>query len=57
MPDRDPQESPREPATPDPPAEVRSRVDDMSEASFPASDPPAVWTWDVKREPQQEPGE
>ena len=21
-------------------------VDDMGEASFPASDPPAVWTWD-----------
>ena len=29
----------------DPPA-VRPSVDDMGEASFPASDPPAVWTWD-----------
>jgi hypothetical protein len=24
-----------------------SSVDEMSEASFPASDAPAVWTWDV----------
>jgi hypothetical protein len=24
-----------------------SVVDQMSESSFPASDPPAVWTWDV----------
>ena len=23
-------------------------VDEMSEASFPASDPPATWTWDVE---------
>lgn len=28
-------------------------VDDMSAQSFPASDPPAVWTWDVV--PQVEP--
>jgi hypothetical protein len=26
-----------------------SSVDEMSESSFPASDPPAVWTWEVKR--------
>ena len=27
-------------------------VDQMSERSFPASDPPAVWTWEVAhREP------
>lgn len=26
-------------------------VDDMGEASFPASDPPAVWTWDVAPAP------
>ena len=24
----------------------RPTVDDMSEWSFPASDPPATWTWD-----------
>jgi hypothetical protein len=24
-------------------------VDDMGEWSFPASDPPATWTWDVER--------
>jgi hypothetical protein len=26
-------------------------VDEMSEASFPASDPPAVWTWDAPPSP------
>jgi len=25
-----------------------STVDEMSESSFPASDPPAVWTWEPK---------
>ena len=25
--------------------------DEMSEASFPASDPPATWTWEVSRTP------
>jgi hypothetical protein len=24
-----------------------SRIDEMSESSFPASDPPSAWTWDV----------
>jgi hypothetical protein len=24
-------------------------VDEMSDASFPASDPPATWTWEVRR--------
>jgi hypothetical protein len=25
-----------------------SRIDEMSESSFPASDPPSTWTWEVK---------
>jgi hypothetical protein len=29
-----------------PPRDPRPSVDDVSEMSFPASDPPAVWTWD-----------
>ena len=28
---------------------TRPSVDEMSEWSFPASDPPATWTWDVER--------
>ncbi len=28
---------------------TRPTVDDMSEWSFPASDPPATWTWDIER--------
>jgi hypothetical protein len=31
------------------PASTRPTVDEMSEWSFPASDPPATWTWDTKR--------
>jgi hypothetical protein len=31
-------------------------VDEMSECSFPASDPPAVWTWEPKA-PRLETGE
>jgi hypothetical protein len=27
-----------------------STVDEMGEGSFPASDPPAVWTWEVGSE-------
>ena len=27
-------------------------VDAMSEYSFPASDPPAVWTWEVRNVPE-----
>jgi hypothetical protein len=26
-----------------------SRIDEMGESSFPASDPPSVWTWEVNR--------
>jgi hypothetical protein len=29
-------------------------VDRMCDDSFPASDPPSVWTWDVSIRPQQE---
>jgi hypothetical protein len=32
-----------------PPRTDRPTVDQMSEWSFPASDPPAVWTWEVSR--------
>jgi hypothetical protein len=39
----------REPAVPTrPTSEGRPTVDEMSEWSFPASDPPATWTWDVE---------
>ena len=31
---------------------VHPSVDDMSEWSFPASDPPATWTWDVEQQPR-----
>jgi hypothetical protein len=30
-------------------AATRPTVDEMSEWSFPASDPPATWTWEVDR--------
>ena len=32
-------------------AETSATVDQMSEHSFPASDPPAVWTWEVALQP------
>ena len=31
--------------------EAPAMVDQMSEHSFPASDPPAVWTWEVAPQP------
>jgi hypothetical protein len=31
------------------PASTRPTVDEMGEWSFPASDPPATWTWEVER--------
>jgi hypothetical protein len=50
MPERTPDPDPEAPtaaeeAVPDRPS-TRPSVDDVGEASFPASDPPAVWTWD-----------
>ena len=30
-------------------SDSKPTVDEMSEWSFPASDPPAVWTWDVEQ--------
>lgn len=37
-------------ATPQPDRE-QAIIDAMGEESFPASDPPAVWTWDVEATP------
>ena len=53
MPERTPDLVPVTPVVsgelvPDPPS-TRPSVDDMGEASFPASDAPAVWTWDPPR--------
>ena len=46
---------PNDPTTPDREAHAggsgRPTVDEMSEWSFPASDPPASWTWDVVKPP------
>jgi hypothetical protein len=44
-PDLVPAASVVEELVPDPPS-TRPSVDAMGEASFPASDAPAVWTWD-----------
>jgi hypothetical protein len=39
-----------EPSVSEPPvaSPADSRIDEMSESSFPASDPPSAWTWEVK---------
>ncbi len=48
QPDPAPSEpAPRSPAPEPSVPDGSSTVDQMSESSFPASDPPAVWTWDV----------
>ena len=41
-----PPEPALENARSDAPRSGRPTVDEMSEWSFPASDPPATWTWD-----------
>jgi hypothetical protein len=45
-----PQEDKRDSPRPEPPS-LRSKVDETSDASFPASDAPAAWTWEVPIEP------
>jgi len=35
------------------PVAHRVTVDDMGEWSFPASDPPATWTWEPGAEPRR----
>jgi hypothetical protein len=42
-------ESPTPAVDEEEPASRRPTVDEMSEWSFPASDPPATWTWDIER--------
>lgn len=37
-------------AAPAPPAQALT-AEAMGDASFPASDPPATWTWEVPRRP------
>jgi hypothetical protein len=39
------------------PAADRPTVEQMGEWSFPASDPPAVWTWDPKPEALKPPAD
>jgi hypothetical protein len=43
---RDAAAPPQEPPTH---TSADSMVDEMGKCSFPASDPPAVWTWDVAK--------
>ena len=41
------------PATTEGSAGGSATVEQMGEFSFPASDPPAVWTWDVPQKPDR----
>lgn len=43
----------REAAYEKPAKSALTRADEAGHASFPASDPPAVWTWEVNREPSE----
>jgi hypothetical protein len=47
--DLDPPKRPLEEPRSDEQPSMRPTVDQMSEWSFPASDPPATWTWEVER--------
>jgi hypothetical protein len=47
--DSDPPARAIEQAREDEATSTRPTVDDMGEWSFPASDPPATWTWDIER--------
>jgi hypothetical protein len=38
----------KSPAPKTPGGTADSRIDQMSDGSFPASDPPSAWTWEVK---------
>ena len=52
LPDIHPKGTPpkKEPAASEEPAKPDSMsADETGQASFPASDPPAVWTWEVNR--------
>jgi hypothetical protein len=42
-------DSPAQAVDEEEPTSTRPTVDEMSEWSFPASDPPATWTWDIGR--------
>jgi hypothetical protein len=53
MTDSNPPTVPTEPETAVPEEPVRSAstgIEETGHASFPASDPPAVWTWEVKKD-------
>jgi hypothetical protein len=56
MPDETPDPTPDSPVDAEEPVptrpSTRPSVDEMGEASFPASDPPAVWTWDPPPRPR-----
>lgn len=42
----------KEPAASEEPAKPASTsADETGQASFPASDPPAAWTWEIDKEP------